>query len=41
MSFLFGAKPQLSSAEKIAAAELEVDMVSDMLNRYNFTRPYL
>ncbi|MCJ1344306.1 protein transporter tim10 [Peltigera leucophlebia] len=33
MSFLFGAKPQLSSAEKIAAAELEVDMVSDMLNR--------
>ncbi|MCJ1469988.1 protein transporter tim10 [Pseudocyphellaria aurata] len=33
MSFLFGGRPQLSSAEKIAAAELEVEMVSDMLNR--------
>jgi len=34
MSFLFGGKPQLSSAEKIAAAETEIDMVSDMFNRY-------
>lgn len=33
MSFLFGGRPQLSSAEKIAAAELEVEMVSDMLHR--------
>lgn len=36
MSFLFGGRPQLSSAEKIAAAELEVEMVSDMLQRYFF-----
>lgn len=35
MSFLFGGRPQLSSAEKIAAVELEVEMVSDMLNRYH------
>ncbi len=34
MSFLFGSRPQLSSAEKIAAAETEVEMVSDMFNRY-------
>lgn len=34
MSFLFGGRPQLSSAEKVAQAELEVEMVSDMLNRY-------
>lgn len=34
MSFLFGGRPQLSSAEKVAAAELEVEMVSDMLQRY-------
>ncbi|MCJ1241735.1 protein transporter tim10 [Varicellaria rhodocarpa] len=33
MSFLFGAKPQLSSAEKIAAAESEIEMISDMFNR--------
>ncbi|SLM36855.1 mitochondrial intermembrane space translocase subunit [Lasallia pustulata] len=33
MSFLFGGRPQLSSAEKIAAAETEVEMVSDMYNR--------
>ncbi|KAJ9628828.1 protein transporter tim10 [Taxawa tesnikishii (nom. ined.)] len=34
MSFLFGgARPQPSSAEKIAAAEAEIDMVSDMYNR--------
>lgn len=36
MSFLFGSRPQLSSAEKIAAAETEVEMVSDMFNRYFF-----
>lgn len=34
MSFLFGGKPQQSSAEKIAAAETEVEMISDMFNRY-------
>ncbi|MCJ1297263.1 protein transporter tim10 [Hypocenomyce scalaris] len=33
MSFLFGGRPQLSSAEKIAAAETEVEMVSDMFSR--------
>ena len=34
MSYLFGAgRPQPSSAEKLAAAETEVEMVSDMLNR--------
>ncbi|KAL9128231.1 MAG: hypothetical protein Q9217_003047 [Psora testacea] len=37
MSFLFGAKPQLSSAEKIANAETEVEMVSDMFNRPSLT----
>ncbi|KAI9829996.1 MAG: protein transporter tim10 [Phylliscum demangeonii] len=33
MSFLFGGPPKLSSDEKIAAAELELEMVSDMFNR--------
>jgi len=34
MSFLFGGgRPQPSSAEKIAAAETEVEMVSDMFSR--------
>ncbi|MCJ1439237.1 protein transporter tim10 [Xylographa pallens] len=33
MSFLFGGRPQLSSSEKIAAAETEIEMVSDMFNR--------
>lgn len=34
MSFLFGGgRPQPSSAEKIAAAETEIEMVSDMFNR--------
>ncbi|PKY04932.1 mitochondrial import inner membrane translocase subunit tim10 [Aspergillus campestris IBT 28561] len=33
MSFLFGGPPKLSSAEKIAAAETEVEMISDMFNR--------
>ena len=36
MSFLFGGRPQLSSAEKITAAETEVEMISDMFNRYHF-----
>lgn len=34
MSFLFGGRPQLSSEQKIAAAETEVEMVSDLFNRY-------
>lgn len=34
MSFLFGGPPKMSSAEKIAAAETEVEMVSDMFNRW-------
>jgi import inner membrane translocase subunit TIM10 len=34
MSFLFGGKPQLSSEQKIAQAEAEIDMVSDMYSRY-------
>ncbi|MCJ1479538.1 protein transporter tim10 [Lambiella insularis] len=33
MSFIFGGRPQPSSAEKIAAAETEIEMVSDMFNR--------
>ncbi|PLB46676.1 hypothetical protein P170DRAFT_438388 [Aspergillus steynii IBT 23096] len=33
MSFLFGGPPKMSSAEKIAAAETEVEMISDMFNR--------
>lgn len=33
MSFLFGGRPQISSAEKISAAESEIEMVSDMFNR--------
>lgn len=34
MSFLgFGGRPQPSSAEKIAAAEQELEMVTDMFNR--------
>jgi import inner membrane translocase subunit TIM10 len=36
MSFLFAGKPQVSSAEKIAAAETEVEMISDMFNRYGY-----
>jgi len=39
MSFLFGGRPQLSSAEKLAAAETEVEMVSDLFNRY-FLSPF-
>jgi hypothetical protein len=33
MSFLFGGRPQMSSEQKIAAAETEVEMVSDMFSR--------
>lgn len=39
MSFLFGGRPQLSSEQKIAAAEAEIDMVSDMYSRYAFLQP--
>ena len=40
MSYLFGGgRPQPSSAEKLAAAETEVEMVSDMLNRYTSLLP--
>jgi mitochondrial import inner membrane translocase subunit TIM10 len=35
MSF-FGRKPQPTSAEKIAAAETEIEMVSNMFNQYAF-----
>jgi len=42
MSFLFGGgRPQPSSAEKIAAAEAEIEMVSDMFNRYILIRQSL
>jgi len=35
MSFLGGfGRPQPSSAEKIAAAEAEMDLVTDMFNKY-------
>jgi import inner membrane translocase subunit TIM10 len=34
MSFLFGGgRPQPTSEQKLAAAEAEVEMVSDMFNR--------
>ncbi|CAI6266666.1 unnamed protein product [Periconia digitata] len=33
MSFLFNRQPQLSSEQKIAQAEAEIDMVSDMYTR--------
>jgi hypothetical protein len=33
MSFLFGGQPKMSSEQKIAAAETEVEMISDMFNR--------
>jgi hypothetical protein len=39
MSFLFGGRPQLSSEQKIAAAETEVEMVSDLFNRYVIEMP--
>jgi import inner membrane translocase subunit TIM10 len=34
MSYLFGGRPQVSSEQKIAQAEAEIDMVSDMYTRY-------
>lgn len=34
MSFLFGARPQPSSAEKIAMAEAELELITDMYNKY-------
>ena len=41
MSFLFGGgRPQPSSAEKIAAAETEVEMISDMFSRYKLLARY-
>jgi len=33
MSMFFGQKPQVSSEQKIAQAEAEIDMVSDMYSR--------
>ncbi|KAF2713919.1 putative mitochondrial intermembrane space translocase subunit Tim10 [Pleomassaria siparia CBS 279.74] len=33
MSYLFGGRPQISSEQKIAQAEAEIDMVSDMYTR--------
>ncbi|OAX81919.1 mitochondrial import inner membrane translocase subunit tim10 [Emergomyces africanus] len=33
MSFLFGGQPKLSSEEKISRAEMEVEMVTDMMTR--------
>lgn len=33
MSFLFGGRPQPSSAEKIALAEAELELIQDMYNR--------
>lgn len=42
MSFLFGGgRPQPTSAEKIANAEAEIDLVGDMFNRFDFLRPDL
>ncbi|KAJ5121884.1 hypothetical protein N7448_003017 [Penicillium atrosanguineum] len=35
MSFLFGGQPKMSSEQKLAAAETEVDMIADMFNRLN------
>ena len=40
MSFsMFGSRPQPSSAEKIAAAEAEIEMINGMVNRYNLPPP--
>jgi len=42
MSFLgFGGRPQPSSAEKIAAAEAEIEMVSNMFNQSVLPLPCL
>lgn len=41
MSFLFGgARHQPSSAEKIAAAETEIEMVANMFNQYEISLHY-
>jgi hypothetical protein len=40
MSYLFGGRPQVSSEQKIAQAEAEIDMVSDMYTRYCYLSPY-
>lgn len=40
MSFFFGgARHQPSSAEKIAAAETEIEMVANMFNQYEISFP--
>jgi hypothetical protein len=41
MSFLFGGQPKMSSEQKIAAAETEVEMISDMFNRCVLALPSL
>jgi import inner membrane translocase subunit TIM10 len=41
MSFLFGGQPKMSSEQKIAAAETEVEMISDMFNRCVLASPSL
>jgi import inner membrane translocase subunit TIM10 len=41
MSFLFGGQPKMSSEQKIAAAETEVEMISDMFNRCALASTYL
>ncbi|KAL4928541.1 Tim10/DDP family zinc finger protein [Aspergillus undulatus] len=33
MSFLFGGAPKMSTEQKLAAAETEVEMITDMFNR--------
>ncbi|KAB8339037.1 hypothetical protein FH972_021973 [Carpinus fangiana] len=41
MSFLFGGRPQPTSAEKIAMAENELELIQDMYNKYDFPPSYL
>lgn len=42
MSFFgLGGRPQLSSEQKIAQAEAEIDMVSDMYSRYVSLSPHV
>jgi hypothetical protein len=41
MSFFgMGARPQITSEQKIAQAEAEIDMVSDMYSRYVIPAPF-
>lgn len=40
MSFLPFGRAQPSSAEKIAAAETEMEMIAEMMNRYYSTKPH-